>query len=256
MAWETLPSADWSIRSNTDHKRMATVTNGHSQDSHHGLPSHGSLVRKEVKVNVTLPDLTLKVHAIEVVNGAAIDGGVGDGLSVLFLHSGRFTSQNWVDIGTLDRVAASGFRAVAVDLPGKGQTSGPIDRSLNAQFLTALVEAMDLRRLVIVSPSSSGRYTLPFLFKDAPTSTARAVGFVPIAPGGTKDFREKYPDSKLQTLIVYGTDDPEGQTTLDDLKLLPNSQVLPIEGAGHPCYMEQPDIFHTALLEFLRKLAA
>ena len=56
------------------------------------------------------------------------------------------------------------FRAVTTRLSfrssGKGKSSGPIDRALYADFTTALVAALGLKRVVFVSPSSSGRYSL------------------------------------------------------------------------------------------------
>lgn len=39
-------------------------------------------------------------------------------LFVLLLHGIRFTSENWLNIGTLETLAKAGCRAVALDLPG------------------------------------------------------------------------------------------------------------------------------------------
>ena len=39
-------------------------------------------------------------------------------LCVLLLHGIRFTSENWLNIGTLETLAKAGCRAVAIDLPG------------------------------------------------------------------------------------------------------------------------------------------
>lgn len=40
-------------------------------------------------------------------------------MSVLLLHGIRFSSENWLNIGTLETLAKAGCRAVAVDLPGE-----------------------------------------------------------------------------------------------------------------------------------------
>ena len=38
--------------------------------------------------------------------------------SVFFMHGAKFSSKTWQDIKTLQLVAAMGYRAVAVDIPG------------------------------------------------------------------------------------------------------------------------------------------
>ena len=39
--------------------------------------------------------------------------------SLLLLHGMAFTSQNWIDLGTMALAARMGWRVIAVDLPGK-----------------------------------------------------------------------------------------------------------------------------------------
>ncbi|GFR76658.1 abhydrolase domain-containing protein 14A-like protein [Elysia marginata] len=196
--------------------RMATtVTNDQtSQESYVTLqqPSYASsLVKKEEKVNVSFSGQTVEVYTIQVTNTTSKLYAEGRALSVLFLHSGRFTSQMWIATGTLNLIANQGHRAVAIDLPGKGQTPGPIDRALYAEFMEALVKKLDLKRVVFVSPSSSGRYTLPYLFNDVETSQERAAGFVPIAPGGTQDFRDHYPYSNVRVFLIPSCAHPFGK---------------------------------------------
>ena len=40
-------------------------------------------------------------------------------LEVLLLHGQAFTSENWIQLGTLSYLAAMGHRAVAIDIPGE-----------------------------------------------------------------------------------------------------------------------------------------
>lgn len=51
-------------------------------------------------------------------------------------------------------------------------------------FLERILEELGLRRPVLVSPSMSGRFALPFLLLHGD----RLAGFVPIAPVGTRDY--------------------------------------------------------------------
>lgn len=63
--------------------------------------------------------------------------------------------------------------------------------------------------------------------------------------------------SPLQTptLIVYGDQDVElGQTSLNNLQHLPEHQVLMLQDAGHPCYLDKPNEWHRGLLAFLQQL--
>lgn len=177
--------------------------------------------------------------------------------SVLLLHGIRFSSETWQNLGTLQRLAEAGYRAVAIDLPGLGQSKeaaapAPIGEPAPGSFLAAVVDALELGPPVVISPSLSGMYSLPFLV--APGFQLR--GFVPVAPICTDKINAvDYASVKTPALIVYGDQDPMGSSSFQHLKQLPNHRVLVMEGAGHPCYLDKPDEWHKGLLDFLQGLA-
>ncbi|KAM6161159.1 putative protein-lysine deacylase ABHD14B [Erethizon dorsatum] len=177
--------------------------------------------------------------------------------SVLLLHGIRFSSETWQNLGTLHRLAQAGYRAVAIDLPGLGHSKevpapAPVGELAPGSFLAAVVEALQLGPPVVISPSLSGMYSLPFLM--APGSQLR--GYVPVAPICTDKINAAdYAGVKTPALIVYGNQDPMGHTSFEHLKQMPNHQVLVLKEAGHPCYLDKPEEWHTGLLDFLQGLA-
>ncbi|NXX51760.1 ABHEA protein, partial [Tricholaema leucomelas] len=119
-------------------------------------------------------------------------------------------------------------------------------------FLDHILQELDMQRPVLVSPSMSGRFALPFLVAQGD----QLSGFVPIAPVGTKDYTaEQYQRIQTPTLILYGDHDTGlGTQALQSLRHLPRHRVAVLPDAGHACYMDKPENFHRALLGFLRQL--
>uniref|UniRef100_A0A8V1A4K9 Protein ABHD14A n=1 Tax=Gallus gallus TaxID=9031 RepID=A0A8V1A4K9_CHICK len=181
---------------------------------------------------------------------------------VLLLHGQAFSSGTWQALGTLALLAAEGHRAVAIDLPGRSESAGavpargalPLHLSPRgrAAFLRHVVQRLGLRRPVLVSPSMSGRFALPFLLAHG----RQLAGFVPIAPVGTREYGAvQYQQVQTPTLILYGDRDTGlGQQALQSLRHLPKHRVVVLPGAGHACYMDKPEDFHRALLGFLGQL--
>ena len=53
-------------------------------------------------------------------------------------------------------------------------------------------------------------------------------------------------------MIVYGTKDVKlGLHSTNNLRNMANSEIFPMEGAGHPCFKEKPDEWHRYLYNFL-----
>ncbi|XP_077430181.1 putative protein-lysine deacylase ABHD14B [Vanacampus margaritifer] len=178
-------------------------------------------------------------------------------MSVLLLHGRRFSSENWLSIGTLRTLANVGCRAVAIDLPGLGRSSSAeapaaAGELAPAAFLTDVCERLQLSPVVLISPSLSGVYSLPFLLQQQHLLRA----YIPIAPIRTdKISAQQYRGVKVPSLIVYGDGDTElGQVSLSNLCQLANHSVAVMKGAGHACYLDDPDAWHKILTDFLAKL--
>jgi abhydrolase domain-containing protein 14 len=174
-------------------------------------------------------------------------------LHVLFLHGASFSSETWKDIETLQLVAAMGYRAVAVDLPGYGKSpSANIDNE--ADFMEQFIATVKLDRPVLICASMSGGYALPFLLRKGSTVCEQRVrGFVPIAPVGTSKFSSAdYRQCKVPTMIVYGENDRGAP--VDTLRQMENSEVFKMKNAGHACYMNDTPEWHRLLYNFLRAL--
>ncbi len=178
--------------------------------------------------------------------------GPEGGRSVLLLHGAAFHSGTWQEIGTLDRLADAGYHAVAIDLPGYGRSKSA--RVEPGEFLVELLPALDIGRPVVVSPSMSGSFSFPLVL-DHPELIA---GFVPVAPVRTPEYAKRLEQSPVPALVVWGEKDhlfpPSQAKRLARCFVEARTLILP--GARHPAYLDQPDLFHEALIEFLGTLGA
>jgi len=61
---------------------------------------------------------------------------------------------------------------------------------------------------------------------------------------------------QVPTLIVYGENDstPMAKQAPNNLKIMPNSQEVCLKNAGHAAYLDQPDLFHKMLYNFMKLL--
>ncbi|XP_031568067.1 protein ABHD14A-like [Actinia tenebrosa] len=179
-------------------------------------------------------------------------------LKVLFLHGKRFSSKTWEDIGTLEFLSKKSYEVLAVDLPAFGNSStleAPKSPSDKAKFLEILIQKLDYEHSILVAPSMSGSYAFPYIFNGE--NAKKLEGFVPIAPVGTEDFTEdQFKKLGLKTLIVYGQEDkqPFVSKAIKKLQLIPDAITRRIDQAGHVCYIDHADEFHSNLEEFLEKL--
>jgi non-heme chloroperoxidase len=119
----------------------------------------------------------------------------GTGQPVVFSHGWPLNADAWDD--QLLLVAANGYRAIAHDRRGHGrssQTWGGNDLDTYADDLSAVIEALDLRDIVLVGHSTGGGEVVRYVGRHGTSRVAKVltVGAIPplmlktaANPGGT-----------------------------------------------------------------------
>ena len=179
-----------------------------------------------------------------------LTAGPEKGHAVLLLHGGKFNAGTWKKLGTLDVLADAGYRAVALDLPGAGKSPGwKVDPKT---FLAELIGLLDIERPVVISPSRSGTLSFPLIL-DHPELVS---GWVPIAPVGVQNNASKLKKNPVPALVIWGQRDQLFPPTMAKTLAagFKTAKVVILPDAKHPAYLDQPDLFHEALLKFLARL--
>jgi abhydrolase domain-containing protein 14 len=189
------------------------------------------------------------------VDGARVHyltAGPNDGHPVVLLHGAAFRAETWRETGTLSDLARHRYRAVAVDLPGHGES--PRSAVQPEQWLRRLLDALDVQRPVLVSPSMSGRFSLPL----ATSQPDRLAGFVAVAPVAIAAYRDRLKGITTPTLAIWGENDRTVPLAQADLlvKEAKHARKVIIPGAGHAAYMNDAKSFNAELLRFLENEAA
>lgn len=200
-----------------------------------GQPEPGALMEDDIQVAGT----TIHYRA----------AGPPDGDVILLLHGAAFSSATWQELGTLQLLADAGYRAIAVDLPEKGE-SEKWPHVLEG-FLIELVDAMDIEKCAVVAPSMSGAYAFPFVT----IHEHRVSSFAALAPVRAGQFLPAMKQTKLPVLVMWGENDSVIPLQLGKrlVEATPNARLTVFEGAGHAFYMQATADFHQELMQFLMK---
>ena len=169
-----------------------------------------------------------------------LEAGPPGPTTVLLLHGARFTSETWRELETIATLADAGHHVIAVDLPGYG-SSDASQLPSNKYLHETLGQLWPASRFIIVSLSMSGGFSLPFVAR----RPDRVAGYVAVAPVGINHHRVALGGVDVPTLVVWGENDavvPVSQAGV--LAEALNGDTLILAGAGHPCYLDQPDEFH------------
>lgn len=216
------------------------------------LATDGIISQKHEEKKIILPNNSiLLLHAII---GTPNKSSKGD---VVLLHGAKFSSSTWEKIGTVKILVEEGYRVIAPDLPGgKGQSVLDGIEDSPEKVLDAIMMTYSVKRPILLAPSMSGRYALPYLIKYP--NIIRA--FIPIAPTIPPLFNVSRVNAVningFPSLIIWGQNDTLGKERSKIFKdFKGKNDLLEIPRASHPCYLDEPGIFHSALLSFLKDVS-
>ena len=120
--------------------------------------------------------------------------------------------------------------------------------------IEAATESFSEDPLAAVSPSMSGRYSLPLVT----TRPRRVGGFVAVAPVAIPAHQDKLNGISVPTLAIWGQNDRVVPIAQADLLVreVPGARKVIVPGAGHALYMDDEATFHKELVAFLAELPA
>ncbi len=176
-----------------------------------------------------------------------LEAGNGDGQDVILLHGMKFQAATWQELGTLEKLAAAGYHPLALDMPGFGKSPAcEVDQD---KVLTDCIAQGEMDRPVLIGPSMGGRIALEF----ALNHPGILAGLILVGAVGVTENKDRLAELDLPVLILWGGEDQISPLANSDILLenIKGAKRLIIEGALHPCYLDQPDAWHEAVLEFL-----
>ena len=168
----------------------------------------------------------------------------------LMLHGQAFTSRTWEELGTLELLAQGGARPIAVDLPGYGASERC--ELPDVEFLPALLAELGVDEpVVVISPSMSGRFSLPLVLEHP----EHVAAYVPVGVAGLPLIADRVHEIDLPVLVFWGGEDRVFplQQGRDLAAAVEGAELAVLEGAGHACYLDAPDEFHRRLIEFIAR---
>jgi abhydrolase domain-containing protein 14 len=169
---------------------------------------------------------------------------------VVLLHGMAFNAETWKVVGTLDALADAGLRAVALDCQGYSgqfQKEGTRQRLLH-DFLAAIGWQPRERKIVIVAASAGGSVGSPFVLG---AGAAEVAGYASVSALLPSDIQLST-TSDVPTLMIWGElDSPNSNKAQAHERIFPSHQKVVLPQAPHPCYLKEPKLFNSLIVQFV-----
>jgi len=203
-------------------------------------------------------------------------------VEIVLLHGAKFTKANWKESGILESLCALGNVVHTGD--GNGGTGDQQEKtrriSVTALDLSVKSTALELntavhalhehakilsgRPTVIVTPSASGKAMVELaqlyrsnnddgdskLLKNT-VSIWITVASPAVLSSEDSDLKS-YQDAQIPVLAINGDQDKMGKKVTKKLVQTVGAEGLELKG-GHPCYLDSPDDFVEAVLDFVSR---
>src|SRR2546427_536186 len=177
------------------------------------------------------------------------EAGPADGLPVVFVHGTGAWSEAWRE--SMSALAATGARAIALDLPPFGFSQRPgsarYGKLDQGQRIVGVLDAFGIRQAVLVGHSFGGGPTM------------EAALLAPLAPPAVaaSERPASYQGLKVPVFIIWGERDTitpleQGQRLA---KLAPHAELAVMRNVGHIPQIEDPAGFNELLLKAVAKAA-
>ncbi len=195
-------------------------------------------------------DIESKCTEVDAGKVHYLQAGPTTGIPILLLHGGRFHAGTWRETGTLQALSDEGYYVIAIDLPGFGQTPAIITKP--GEWLGKLIDVLQLDRPILVSPSLSGRFSLPLVV----AHSDRLRGFVAVAPVGIQQHENAMASIMVPLLAIWGANDTLIPISHADLllKSVSHGRKVVVPNAGHALYMDDAATFHKELIRFFKPM--
>jgi len=179
----------------------------------------------------------------------------GTGNPFVLLHGYSFSADTWVEIGLFDELAKK-YSVYSFDMPygakSRSDKFDTVDRDEYAGFLNDLLKTLNINEPVLLGASISGEVTLRYL-----SSGYGAKAGIVVGPVRIKSLVTRLSKISVPLLTIWGGRDdisPPGDSKILATRVK-NSEVYVIEGAGHACYLDNPERFKIIVGDFLGRFA-